>query len=70
MDGLFHGKSYYEWMMTGGTTIYGNPHIAIPIICLGHCTKHHKTDHSLKAKYGECNHGHLCNNTTICLETL
>ena len=27
MDGLFHGKSYYKWMMTGGSPISGNLHI-------------------------------------------
>ena len=27
MDGIFHGKSYYKWMMTGGSPISGNLHI-------------------------------------------
>jgi len=25
MDGLFDGKSIYQWMMTGGTEILGEP---------------------------------------------
>ena len=24
IDGLFHGKSIYKWMMTGGTPVSGN----------------------------------------------
>ena len=27
MDGLFHGKSIYKWMIFWGSPIYGNPHI-------------------------------------------
>ena len=27
--GLFHGKSIYKWMMTGGTPISGNLHMEI-----------------------------------------
>ena len=27
LDGLFHGKSYYKWMRTGGTPISGNIHL-------------------------------------------
>ena len=27
MDGLFHGKSIYKWMRTGGTPILGNHHV-------------------------------------------
>ena len=35
MDGLFHGKSMYKWMITGGIPILGNPHIWIIRIFTG-----------------------------------
>ena len=27
MDGVFHGNPDQKWMLTGGTLIYGNPHM-------------------------------------------
>jgi len=36
MDGLFHGKSIYKWMMTKGTPISGNLEMWIHL-SLGSC---------------------------------